>query len=138
MAIDSKSIETIGAGHGYGGMLLQVEEVYNDVKNRFGQTRFMGGFVDRNVRGGSNKSMHAYGRAFDIGGSTVVMQQIAEYLRKINGVQYVIYNRKISSKGGAWRTYNGENPHTDHVHADFLTSFKGLSRKVYTVKPGET
>jgi uncharacterized protein YcbK (DUF882 family) len=47
----------------------------------------MGGFVDRNVRGGSTKSMHAYGRAFDIGGSPEVMQQIAEYLRKINGVQ---------------------------------------------------
>jgi hypothetical protein len=37
MAIDNKSPETIGAGHGYGGMLLQVEEVYNDEKTVLGQ-----------------------------------------------------------------------------------------------------
>lgn len=125
MAIDSKSPGTIGAGHGKGGMLLQLEDVYKDVENRFGPTHFMGAYNNRNVRGGNTKSMHAYGRAFDIGGSKDVMYKISRYIQKIPGIQYVIYNHEISSKGGPWRKYTGVNPHTDHVHADFLISFKG-------------
>lgn len=31
-------------------------------------------------------------------------------------VAYVIYNRRIASRGGTWRKYGGSNPHTKHVH----------------------
>jgi peptidoglycan hydrolase-like protein with peptidoglycan-binding domain len=135
MAIDSKSPDVVGAGHGKGGMLLQIEPVYNDVKDRFGKTWFMGAYNNRNVRGGNTKSMHAYGRAFDIGGSADTMYKISRYLQKVPGVQYVIYNRQVSYKGGAWHKYTGENPHTDHVHADFLKSFKA-GNMPSTVKEG--
>ena len=145
MPIDQKGAGVVGAGHGYGGMLLQVETVWNEVKNRFPGSRFMGGFNNRNVRGGTNKSMHAYGRAFDVGHNPETMQQIAEFCRKISGVQYVIYNRKISYKGGAWTRYDGESPHTDHVHVDFLLEFKGYGGAaggaagggIYTVIAGD-
>ena len=83
----------------------------------------MGGHVNRNVRGGNTKSMHAYGRAFDIGGSPETMAKIAEYLRTAaTSLQYVIYNRRIAGPGMGkpWRPYHGVNPHTDHVHADFM------------------
>lgn len=117
-----KDPHKIGAGAGKGGMMRYVEYWYNQVKDRFGKTNFMGGYNNRNVRGGSSKSMHAYGRAFDIGGSHETMSKIAEYLRTTaSNLQYVIYNRKIAGpgQGKSWRKYNGVNPHTDHVHADF-------------------
>ncbi|OAH53078.1 hypothetical protein AWH48_12020 [Domibacillus aminovorans] len=117
---DTKSPFAVGRGAGMGGMMKYVEYWYNQVKDRFGPTRFMGGFADRGVVGNSSvKSMHAYGRAFDIGGSHSTMSAIAEFMRQVKDIQYVIYNRRISSFGGAWRPYSGLNPHTDHVHADF-------------------
>lgn len=146
--MDSKSPTTIGAGHGYGGMLLQVETVWLEVKKRFSGVKFMGAYNNRNVRGGSSKSMHAYGRAFDVGASPGTMERIAEYLRTIEGVQYVIYNHRISGPGAnkPWRAYNpgpGGSAHEDHVHVDFQSSFKGLGMGTgtggtYTVKPGDT
>jgi hypothetical protein len=118
---DPKKASAVGRGAGYGGMMYYVEAAYNDVKDRFGKTNFMGGYANRNVVGGSSKSMHAFGRAFDIGSTSAIMSKIAEYAKGFPNVQYVIYNRRICGPGGGeWRTYNGANPHTDHVHVDFL------------------
>lgn len=39
-----------------------------------------------------------------------------------HGISYVIWNRRIWSADRAdegWRTYNGSNPHIDHVHVSF-------------------
>lgn len=119
---------TVGAGSGYGGMHPYVEAYYNRVKSKFGNTKFMGAYNNRNVRGGSSKSMHAYGRAFDIGSSPSIMSKIAEYARTtFKDLQYVIYNRRIAGvgKGSKWRPYSGVNPHTDHVHIDFKTGGGG-------------
>ncbi|MEH7485557.1 transglycosylase SLT domain-containing protein [Priestia megaterium] len=117
----------VGPGSGYGGMHKYVEYWYNQVKSRFGKTHFMGGYNNRNVRGGKSKSMHAYGRAFDVGGSHRTMSAIADWLRThAQNLQYVIYNRRIASEmNGKWRAYHGVNPHTDHVHADFKAQSGG-------------
>ncbi|MCU7712480.1 D-Ala-D-Ala carboxypeptidase family metallohydrolase [Priestia sp. JV24] len=119
---------TVGPGSGYGGMHPYVEAWYRKVKDKFGPTKFMGGYNNRNVRGGSSKSMHAYGRAFDIGGSAKTMSKIAEWARThMNNLQYAIYNRRIAGPGmgSKWRKYSGVNPHTDHVHLDFMTGGGG-------------
>lgn len=119
---------TVGPGSGKGGMHPYVEAWYNKVKDKFGPTKFMGGYANRDVRGGSSKSMHAYGRAFDIGGSKDTMSKIAEWARThMNNLQYAIYNRRIAGPGMGkpWRKYSGENPHTDHVHLDFMTGGGG-------------
>ncbi|MDU9695143.1 D-Ala-D-Ala carboxypeptidase family metallohydrolase [Priestia aryabhattai] len=119
---------TVGPGSGYGGMHPYVEAWYRKVKDKFGPTKFMGGYNNRNVRGGSSKSMHAYGRAFDIGGSAKTMSKIAEWARThMNNLQYAIYNRRIAGPGmgSKWRKYLGVNPHTDHVHLDFMTGSSG-------------
>ncbi|MCA4157647.1 transglycosylase SLT domain-containing protein [Priestia megaterium] len=119
---DDGDSSKVGPGSGYGGMRTYVETWYNRVKDMFGPTHFMGAYNNRNVRGGSSKSMHAFGRAFDIGSNSSTMSKIAEYLRTTaTNLQYVIYNRRIAGpgKGKAWRKYSGVNPHTDHVHADF-------------------
>jgi phage-related minor tail protein/SLT domain-containing protein len=119
----------VGRGSGYGGMHPYVEKYYRMLTSKFKGTHFMGGFNDRNVRGGSHKSMHAYGRAFDIGANSKTMSAMAEFARQhFKDLQYVIYNRRIASgKGGKWRKYNGVNPHTDHVHADFKVKQGGSS-----------
>ncbi|OAH53901.1 hypothetical protein AWH48_11575 [Domibacillus aminovorans] len=117
---EDKDPFTPGRGAGFGGMMRYVEYWYNQVKDRFGPTHFMGGYANRaNTADTSQLSMHAYGRAFDIGGSHSTMSAIAEFMRKVKDIENVIYNRRISSSGGSWRKYTGPNPHTDHVHADF-------------------
>ncbi|MED3974616.1 transglycosylase SLT domain-containing protein [Priestia megaterium] len=118
----------VGPGSGFGGMHPYVEKWYNAVKSKFGPTRFMGAYNNRNVRGGSSKSMHAYGRAFDIGGSASTMKKIAEWARThMNNLQYAIYNRRIAGPGMGkpWRHYSGVNPHVDHVHLDFMNQGGG-------------
>lgn len=106
-------------GSGYGGMTKAVESEYNKLTQLNPGMKFMGGFNDRNVRGGNTKSMHAYGRAFDLGGTPQQMQKAANDATKLKNVQYVIYNRKIWSPSKGWQPYNGQSPHTDHVHVDF-------------------
>lgn len=57
--------------------------------------------------------------AIDVKGNAgLKLSAFAEHVRARNhrAFKYVIYNRRIASKGGAWRTYHGSNPHTDHVH----------------------
>jgi phage-related protein/SLT domain-containing protein len=119
---------SVGAGSGYGGLHPYVEAYYRRITSKFKGTHFMGGFNNRNVRGGSSKSMHAYGRAFDVGADPKTMKAIAEYARTtFKDLQYVIYNHKIAGvgKGSPWRKYSGVNPHTDHVHVDFKTGGGG-------------
>jgi len=105
-------------------MTKTTESAYNWVKDMFPSLKFMGGYNNRDVRGvPGKKSDHAYGRAFDIGGSPKQMAAAAEKLRTNPppGLKYVIYNHKIASPGGPWRPYKGVNPHTDHIHASFST-----------------
>lgn len=112
----------VGAGGGRSGLMSYVDNILKDIQSKFNVSSF-GGFSDRNVVGGSSKSMHAYGRAVDIFASSSEMQKIADYVKKHPLSQYTIYNRKYSKNGGSWKPYMtspGRNPHTDHVHADFI------------------
>lgn len=90
-------------------------------------TKDMGIYNCRNVRGGNTLSLHAEGRAIDIGASFSTMQQLAQWAVDYSGwygIQEVIFNKKIWSSNKAydgWRTYSGTNPHTDHVHIGLTT-----------------
>lgn len=111
----------VGAGGGRSGLMLYVDAILKDIQSKFKVTGF-GGFSDRNIVGGSSKSMHAFGRAVDISAKPNEMQKIADYVKKHPLSQYTIYNRKYSKSGGPWKPYMtspGRNPHVDHVHADF-------------------
>lgn len=107
----------------------------------------MGCYNKRSVRGGATWSYHAGGRAIDISGSADVMGKIADFVyarREALGVEELIYNRRIwtaARAGEFWRDYNGENPHTDHVHigiskaaADGLTTAAVVT--IFGSKPG--
>lgn len=117
----------VGAGGGRSGLMLYVDAILKDIQSKFKVSSF-GGFSDRNIVGGSSKSMHAYGRAVDIFSTKSEMQKIADYVKKHPLSQYTIYNRKYSKSGGGWKPYMtspGRNPHVDHVHADFLPPTSG-------------
>ena len=83
----------------------------------------------RNIAGSNTPSQHNYGNAIDWHGKRgkydPVMQKLADYLvsnaSKYNIVN-VIYNKKIWNSPKGWHVYNGENPHTNHVHVDFKRS----------------
>lgn len=53
----------------------------------------------------------------------------AEHIRRSShpAHKYVIFNRRIASRGGAWRTYHGSNPHTGHVHVSVGVGQDGKS-----------
>lgn len=102
----------------------------NDLGRKFG-IKVIGGYADRNIAGTSIKSDHAYGLALDFMCSIPTGDRLAAYAKDhaaAYGITYIIHNRKIwsvaRSKEG-WRTYSGENPHTDHVHISFKSSGGG-------------
>lgn len=82
----------------------------------------------RRVRGGSAWSLHAVGRAVDIGvpvgaavGGRLMMQCVAhaDWL----GICEVIYDRKRWTKEKGVQPYGGSDPHTGHVHVGFTVDF---------------
>lgn len=92
--------------------------------------RNLGIYCCRNVRGGSDMSCHAEGRADDVGFPMVNGKanpqgyRLVEELRPVAkelGIQAIIFNRTIwsaKSPGKAGRPYHGANPHLDHVHIE--------------------
>lgn len=80
----------------------------------------------RNIGGTSTPSQHSYGNAIDWHGKKgpgdPVMKKLANHLVKnadIYQIQNVIYNKQIWNQPRGWHPYNGQSPHTDHVHVDF-------------------
>ena len=80
----------------------------------------------RRIPGSTSLSLHAEGRAADLGVPTGAgwAQTLADALvansREL-GVQLVIYRRKVWSgryPNSGWRNYTGSNPHTDHLHVE--------------------
>ena len=80
----------------------------------------------RPIAGSSSLSLHAEGRACDLGVPVGAgwAQTLADALvansREL-GVQLVIYRRKAWSgryPHSGWRNYTGSNPHTDHLHVE--------------------
>ena len=76
----------------------------------------------RPVRGGTSWSLHAVGRAIDIG---VRNHDIGEFIatglvKGDNpvgcGICEVIWNRRRWTAEKGWQPYSGVDPHTSHVH----------------------
>lgn len=78
----------------------------------------LGWYVARPVEGSSYWSEHAWGTAFDFGGSTVNLTRLSGYLvanATRLGVVQVIWQTSIWEPGKGWFPYTGV-PHTSHVH----------------------
>lgn len=74
-------------------------------------------------------SQHSYGNADDVFGSRTVLTAVASWGFRTAAkwsVATVIWDRRIwSYKTRRWSTYTGDNPHTDHVHFDYLPRWTG-------------
>jgi hypothetical protein len=85
----------------------------------------LGTYVCRPVRGGTTLSLHGEGRAVDWGlnaydaGQKAIGDQLKAFLISKSaswGIEEVIWNRRYWARSSGDIYYNGENPHTDHVH----------------------
>lgn len=54
---------------------------------------------------------------------------------KHESIQYVIYNRRITSRTwglGVWRAYDGPSPHDHHVHFNTRSAYEGSNKPWFT------
>lgn len=109
----------------------------------------LGIYVCRTIAGSSKLSSHASGRAGDSGckvdpapnpAGTALAKWLAAN-HAILGCQEIIWDRRRwDNQAKAWRAYNGQSPHLDHVHWS-LNSSGGtyLTRaRILSVAPGAT
>jgi hypothetical protein len=121
------------------------------LKVNFLQISETGIYNDRNIAGTSKKSAHAEGRALDIHLKVDDPEDklIGDNLYRIfievadqTGIDNVIWNRTIWSRARGQHAYQGQNPHTDHIHVEFtkpgsqLTVWHLLELKVAQLRTG--
>lgn len=97
-----------------GGPQPGAVQMANRLKNQYGGRTEI--YNCRNVRGSSTRSLHAEGRAIDLYVSGARGRQVFDDMQGHPGVQEVIFNRRIWTAARGVHAYNGQNPHTDHVH----------------------
>ena len=93
----------------------------------------LGIYNPRAIGGTSTPSQHGFANAEDPAHDDFkVMQAIFDYTYKERvrlKVAHVIFNRKVwSYNNPTIHAYTGENPHTSHVHVDFLPQLSGAYR----------
>lgn len=81
----------------------------------------------RDIVGGSGFSLHAEGRACDLGirphsadWGSVLATQLWNNSAEL-GIQLIIWNRRYASGAKSdqgWLPYSGQSPHIDHIHAE--------------------
>jgi len=107
------------------------QKTWDDISTKFkGVTNLgIGGDWKHKLR----TSDHNTGNALDIGINSITAgNQIAQKLineASDRNIKYLIFNRRIWSPNSGWQTYtpnkqNGNDPHTDHVHASFYGNTK--------------
>lgn len=73
--------------------------------------------------------------AWDMDVDGVDVQRVIAAALAHESIQYVIYNRKITSRTwglGTWRPYTGTSPHIEHVHFNTRESHENSTRPWFT------
>lgn len=94
----------------------------------FDNVSSFGIYACRNVRGGQSMSVHACGRAVDMGvpvtgaghiSAYTFLRRIAPYAKTL-GVCYIIFNREqwSATRNVNGEHYGGSHPHADHIHIE--------------------
>jgi len=99
------------------------EQTWQEISSQFQGVKNYGIWGDKAHQ--KKVSDHNTGDALDIGilgvdqGTQIAQKLIKEAQDK--NVKYIIWNKQIwnPSVSNSWRPYDGENPHTDHVHVSF-------------------
>ena len=93
----------------------------NAVIKRFNVGTY-GIYIDRNIRGGTTKSVHAEGRAWDCKTTdyeegTKVYNTLREHHEAL-GIEKIIWWRKVWTPSMGEQDYTGVSPHTNHLHIE--------------------
>lgn len=73
--------------------------------------------------------------AWDMDVDGVDVQKVIAAALRHESIQYVIYNRRITSRTwglGTWRPYDGASPHTEHVHFNTRPSHENSTKPWFT------
>lgn len=75
--------------------------------------------------------------AWDMDVDGVPVATVIAAALKHESIQYVIYNRKITSRSkpgglGTWHPYEGDSPHTEHVHFNTRESYENSTKPWFT------
>lgn len=73
--------------------------------------------------------------AWDMDVNGVDVAKVIAAALKHESIQYIIYNRRITSRSwglGTWRPYTGTSPHTEHVHFNTRQSFENSNKPWFT------
>lgn len=117
------------AHHRWDGPQPAPKALWQLVHQNFPQTRNDGIYNNRNIAGTHTPSLHAEGRALDIGLSVSRPDEklIADELFRVFvhsaalvGFQEIIWNHQVWSHAHQnVHRYTGHDPHTGHIHAGF-------------------
>jgi hypothetical protein len=78
--------------------------------------------------------------AWDMDVDGVDVKKVIEAALKHESIQYVIYNRRITSRSwglGTWRPYTGSSPHDKHVHFNTRPSHENSNKPWFTDEEDE-
>ena len=76
--------------------------------------------------------------AWDMDVDGVPVATVIAAALKHEAIQYVIYNRRITSRSwglGTWRPYTGTSPHTEHVHFNTRESHENSTKPWFPPTP---
>lgn len=86
------------------------------------------GYNCRTIAGSTRYSLHADGRAYDVGCpvntngvgyQTTCLDPLARWLVEMAdplGIQEIVWNRQVWSPARGWHAYSGSSSHEDHLH----------------------
>lgn len=78
--------------------------------------------------------------AWDMDVDGLDVQKVIAAALKHESIEYVIYNRRITSRSmsgglGVWHPYNGDSPHEEHVHFNTRPSHENSAKPWFTDQP---
>jgi hypothetical protein len=115
--------------HHWNGPQPAPQALWGLIHANFPQTRFDGIYNPRNIAGTNTPSLHAEGRALDIGlnvnkpSEKVIADRLFDIFVDLAGqmgLQEIIWNRQIwSTARPVVHPYTGHDAHTGHIHVGF-------------------
>jgi hypothetical protein len=87
----------------------------------------IGDLAHQNTNSDHNPDPDGSVDAWDMDVNGVDVKKVIDAALAHESIQYVIYNRRITSRSwglGIWRPYTGTSPHTEHVHFNTRTAFE--------------
>ena len=105
----------------------KADRCWSFAKAKFGDIRFLGAYVCKQIAGTSTMSQHSYGNAVDFGRDS--MQELVDLYDYLKAhadeldIEHLIVGNRIWQRGSGESYYGGVFHY--HVHADFTPQYSG-------------